>query len=155
MKPTKFLILTMDVDHDGATDEQRERILNYDDRIMFVTCVHPKFKDNTIEIGENEYVRDIKGNLYYFCDVLTREDVINGFERNFEIITTLPKVNTQSGLIRNMKDDEYHRDPQLNAVLVLRSTRSSKEDLAEIDAFIRTRMKDLGLTELIFQQADE
>ena len=90
MRLYTFLIVMGDsdfiVENCNLTDDQQQRLLYSESGMGFrgVECIHPKLEDNLITVGdtneEQQLIRDYRGLLYTFDDVLTREQAIKFFE---------------------------------------------------------------------------
>lgn len=71
---------------DDIRDEEiRSKILdNEEPRSKFIVCHHEEVMDNVVQIQGIEYewelIRDVNGRLYYYEEILTKTDVVNGFE---------------------------------------------------------------------------
>lgn len=92
MKTTKFLILEGDSDFAMDCLSSRSLIDNKKDihynecaRMLVIECIHPNFDDNIVDLIDDGgdtigFVRNAEGKLYYYEEVLTKEQLINRFE---------------------------------------------------------------------------
>jgi hypothetical protein len=89
-KTHKFIILHVDQDESFDVVRHGQDLLDrichtWDDRIRVVECRHPVFEDNCVDLfdengNDTSFVQDIKGNLYYWTDVMTKFEIIEAFE---------------------------------------------------------------------------
>lgn len=87
---TKFLIIcesTAFLEGEIRDDDVADKIVWRDDPYMsIVECHHSDIEDNMVSIettdgDEYQFLRDVDGDLHYILDYMSKQDVVNGFER--------------------------------------------------------------------------
>ena len=86
----KFLILTDGCSYlEGEFTKELSEQINWsgDEPSMYVIeCHHPVFNDNVVDIADYtgrchySFVRDVKGDLHYYLNALSKQNIINMFE---------------------------------------------------------------------------